>query len=40
MTYGPSVCTGIGDLKIFAIGLVFMALYTAAASIALTRQDI
>lgn len=40
MTYGPSVCTGIGDLKIFAIGLVFMALYTAAASSALTRQDI
>ena len=40
MTYGPSTYSGTGDLKIFVIGLAFTALYTAAASIGLTKQDI
>ena len=40
MTYGPSAYSGTGDLKIFVIGFAFMALYTIAASIGLTKQDI
>ncbi len=40
MTYGPSSYSGTGDLQIFVIGFVFMALYTAIASFCLTKQDI
>lgn len=40
MTYGPSAYSGTGDLQIFIIGFAFIALYTAVASLCLTKQDI
>ncbi len=40
MTYGPSSYSGIGDLRIFGIGLAFLVLYTLIASIVLSKKDI
>jgi len=40
MTYGPSAYSEVGDLKVFAVGLVFLVFYTVIASVGLTRQDI
>lgn len=40
MAYGSSAYSGPGDLKVVAVGLVFLILYTAAAAVSLVRQDI
>ncbi len=39
-TYAPSVYSGIGDLKGFAVGAVFLALYAVLSAVVLTRKDI
>lgn len=39
-TYAPSAYSGIGDLKGYAVGAVFLVLYTAWAVAVLTRKDI
>lgn len=40
ITYGPSACAGIHDLKIYAIGIVFVILYYVLAGRTLSVQDI
>lgn len=39
-SYVPSVCTGMGDLKGLAMGAAFLALYSLAAIIVLSKKDI
>lgn len=39
-TYSPSAYSGIHDLKIYAIGLVFFLLYSAGAAVIISRRDI
>lgn len=40
LTYGPSRLTGSGDLRTYAVSLVFLAVYSAAAAAALSKRDI
>lgn len=40
MSNGPSACSGPGDLRIFAVGLVFLCVYFGAAVYTIRRQDI
>lgn len=40
LTYGPSAYTSAKDLRGVAIGLAFLALYSAAAAAAITKRDI
>ena len=40
MSNGPSVYSGPGDLKVFGIGLAFLAVYFGAAAYSVRRQDI
>lgn len=39
-TYAPSAYSGIGDLKGYVVGAVFLALYAIASAAVLTREDI
>lgn len=39
-TYAPSAYSGIGDLKGYAVGAVFLALYAVLSTVVLTRKDI
>ncbi len=40
LTYGPSHYTGLGDLKTYAVSIVFLAVYSVAAAAALSKRDI
>ncbi len=40
LSYGPSLYTGPGDLKTYAISLVFLTVYSVAAAVALSKRDI
>ncbi len=40
MAYGPSVYSSAGDLKGFALGMVFFALYSVVSAVSLAKQDI
>lgn len=40
LTYGPSAYTSAGDLRGVAVGLVFLAVYTAAAMITVMKRDV
>lgn len=40
LTYGSSRYTGLGDLKTYAVSLVFLAVYSVAAAAALSKRDI
>jgi len=40
IAYGSATYSSLGDLKIFAIGLIFFVLYAAVSMISLTKQDI
>jgi len=40
MTYGPSAYSGAGDLKVFAVGAVFLLLYAAAATVVTAKRDV
>ena len=39
-TYAPSAYSGMADLKGYAVGAIFLALYAAASAAVLTRKDI
>lgn len=38
--YAPNAYSGFGDLKGYAVGAVFLALYAALSAVVLTRKDI
>ena len=40
LSYGPSCFSSVGDLKVFAVGLALMAVYSLAAAISLSKKDI
>lgn len=40
ISYGPSAYGGLRDLKIYVIGLIFLAAYSAGAAAAISRKDI
>ena len=40
LTYGPSSYASVGDLRGAAVGLAFLALYSAASVVAVRKRDI
>ncbi len=40
LTYGPSAYASVGDLRAVAVGLAFLALYSAASVAAVRKRDI
>lgn len=40
MSSGPSCYATAGDLSVFAVAIVFLVVYTTAAAVAISRQDI
>lgn len=40
ITYGPSSYVGVDDLRVYAVALAFLALYSAVAALTLSKQDV